>query len=446
MSCRNPSSCHLPGRPGFLVQTLGCKVNQFDAASLAQALISSGIEPVRAGEPPSLILVQTCTVTSSTDRQNRQLIRSLKAKYPQALLVVTGCQAEVSGPSLEKMPEVDLVWGNKHKEALLNEILLRLGMGLAGFSGEELLWGDGLARLPGRTRAYLKVQDGCDGACSYCIVPKARGKSRSRPLGSIFNALALMETGGVQEVVLTGIHLGSYGRDLTPGTSLCELLQQVLKESSIPRIRLSSIEPQELEDGILQLMAQNPRVCPHLHVPLQSGSEEVLALMKRPYRKEEYEAKVLAATRIVPDLTLGADLMVGFPGESEKHFQESLGFLESIPWTYLHVFRFSPRPGTPAWDMGPKVLPQEVKRRAALVRELSRKRKFEAMSSWVGKSLPVLLERPSKSMDGCLEGVSHNYLRVAVEAGGELCNKIRKVRVTQVREGILMGSLEDESF
>lgn len=446
MSCRNPSICRLPRRPGFLIQTLGCKVNQFDAACLAQALISSGIEPVRAGEPPSLILVQTCTVTSSTDRQNRQLIRSLKAKYPEAVVVATGCQAEVSGPSLEKMPEVDLVWGNKHKEALLDEILLRLGMGLAGFSGEELLWGDGLAKLPGRTRAYLKVQDGCDGACSYCIVPKARGKSRSRSPGSISRALSLMQEAGVQEVVLTGIHLGSYGRDLSPAASLCGLLEQVLEESSIARIRLSSIEPLELEEGILELMAQNPRICPHLHVPLQSGSEEVLALMKRPYRKADYEAKVLAAAKSVPDLTLGADLMVGFPGESEKHFQESLAFLESIPWTYLHVFRFSPRPGTLAWDMGPKVPPQEVKRRAALVRELSRQRKFKAMTSWVGKSLPVLLERPCRAMDGWLEGVSHNYFKVAVEAGGELCNKIRKVRVTQVREGILMGSLEDESF
>jgi threonylcarbamoyladenosine tRNA methylthiotransferase MtaB len=444
MSCLNPSSRHALRRPGFLIQSLGCKVNQFDAASLDQALRGSGMEPVRLGESPSLIIVQTCTVTSSTDRQNRQLIRSLKAKYPKALLVATGCQAEAFGWSLEEMPEVDLVWGNRHKEALLDEILLRMGMGPAGLSGEELLWGDRLAKLPGRTRAFLKVQDGCDGGCSYCIVPKARGRSRSRSPESISKALALMERAGVQEVVLTGIHLGSYGRDLSPSSSLCGLLEQVLEESSIARIRLSSIEPQELQEGILQLMAQNPRICPHLHVPLQSGSEEVLALMNRPYSKGDYKAKALAAAKAIPDLTLGADLIVGFPGESQDNFQESLGFLESIPWTYLHVFPFSPRPGTQAWDMGPKVSPQEVKRRAALMRELSKQRRSKAMASWVGKSLPVLLERACKERPGWLEGLSHNYFRVAVEAGEELSNSIRQVLVREVREGLLIGVLEEE--
>lgn len=439
MSRRDPSRCLIPKKPGFLIQTLGCKVNQFDAASLAQALRDSGMDLVGPGEPPSLVLVQTCTVTSAADRQNRQAIRSLKAKYPKALLVVTGCQAEVWGPKLESMEEVDLVWGNRDKEALLEELLVRLGMEPAGLSWEQLMWGEGLEGLPGRTRAFLKVQDGCDGGCSYCIVPKARGKSRSRSPGSIFKALGLMEKAGVQEVVLTGIHLGSYGRDLTSGLSLCGLLGQILQESSIPRIRLSSIEPQELEEGILRLMAESPRICPHLHVPLQSGSEEVLRLMRRPYKKADYEAKVLAATKSIPNLTLGADLMVGFPGEKEEHFQESLDFLESIPWTYLHVFPFSPRPGTPAWDMGPKVSSQEVKRRAALVRELSRERRFKAMASYVGKSLPILLERPCKGRPGWLEGLSHNYFRVAVEAGGEFRNKIKKVWVTEVREGMLIG-------
>lgn len=446
MNCRNPSRCPVTTRPGFLIQTLGCKVNQFDAASLAQALRASGMDPAGVGKPPSLIVVQTCTVTSATDRQNRQAIRSLKAKHPKALLVATGCQAQVSGLSLEGMPEVDLVWGNTDKEVFLNEILARLGMEPSGLSGEELLWGEGLAGLPGRTRAFLKVQEGCDGACSYCIVPRARGKSRSRSPESIFRALAAMERTGIQEVVLTGIHLGSYGRDLTPGLSLLGLLEQVLRESSIPRIRLSSIEPQELEEGILQVMAENPRICPHLHVPLQSGSEQVLGLMKRPYTKAEYEAKVLGAAKSIPDLTLGADLMVGFPGETKALFLESMDFLESLPWTYLHVFPFSPRPGTAAWDMGPKVASQEVKRRAALMRELSKKRRFKAMASCVGKSLPVLLERPCKGRPGWLEGLSHNYFRVAVKAGEELRNRIKKVRVEEVREGILSGVLAEETL
>lgn len=438
------SPCQFPAlkRPGFLLQTLGCKVNQFDAASLAQALRDSGLDPARAGEPPSLVLVQTCTVTSSTDRQNRQLIRSLRARYPRALLVVTGCQAEVYKEALEGMPEVDLVWGNKHREKLLQEILARLGMQGGGISQEELSWGEGLAGLPGRTRAFLKVQDGCEVGCSYCIVPRARGKSRSRPPGSVFRALALMEEAGVQEVVLTGIHLGSYGRDLSPEYSLGGLLEGVLRESSIPRIRLSSIEPHELGEDILRVMAEHRRICPHLHVPLQSGSEEVLALMKRPYKKADYEAKVLAATRILQDLSLGADLIVGFPGEKEEHFQETISFLESIPWTYLHVFPFSPRPGTLAQEMGPRVAPREVKRRAAQLRELSRQRRLKAMSSWVGKTLPVLLERPCKGRPGWLEGLSHNYFKVAVEAGLGMQNSIQEVKVVGSWEGTLTGVLE----
>ncbi len=429
----------LEQRPGFLIKTLGCKVNQFDAASLARALEDSGLKRAKEGLNPSLILVQTCTVTSATDKQNRQLIRSLKAKHPQALIVATGCQAEVFAQSLEAMPEVDLVWGNQDRDSLVDQILVRLGLLGTKVSGEELLWGERLAGIPGRTRAFLKVQDGCNGACSYCIVPKARGRSRSRSPASVSRALKLMERAGIQEVVLTGIHLGSYGRDLEPPTSLLRLLEQVLQECTIPRIRLSSIEPQELEKGLLELMAQNNRVCPHLHVPLQSGSGEVLKLMKRPYTKAHYESRILEAVETVPDLTLGADIMVGFPGEKEEHFQETLNFLESMPWTYLHVFPFSPRPGTPAHAMGPNLAPGEMKRRAAVLRELSRARRQQAMVSWVGKSISVLLERPSKGRPGWMEGLSHNYFRVMIQGGGDLRNTIQKVRVTGTWEGLLTG-------
>ena len=432
----------VPGRPGFLIQTLGCKVNQFDAASLAQALEEAGLQPVHGGRPPDLVVVQTCTVTSATDRQNRRVIRSLRYRYPRAMLVATGCQAEAFRESLEGMPEVDLVWGTRHRDGLLEQVLERLGLGGGGVSGRDVLWGEGLAGLPGRTRAFLKVQDGCNGGCSYCIVPRARGRSRSRPLASVSRALELMEGAGVQEVVLTGVHLGSYGRDLSPASCLCELLDRVLEGCSIPRIRLSSIEPQELEQGLIDRLAREPRLCPHLHVPLQSGADELLRLMRRPYDRAHYRERVLAAAQAIGDLTWGADLIVGFPGETEEHFLETWRFLDSIPWTYLHVFPFSARPGTLAHNMGPRVPPQETKRRASILRDLSRQRRLEAMASRVDRTLPVLLERPLKGRPGWMEGLSHNYFRVAVRAPQEFRNRVVEVRVQSIGEGILTGVLE----
>lgn len=429
------------GQPRFLICSLGCKVNQFDAASMSVALESVGLRRMGEGEFPSLIVVQTCTVTSATESQNRQLIRKLRADHPDAILVATGCQAEAFAESLQSMAEVDLVWGNSKKDALLDRMVEMLGVEPARRVGEGILWGEEVAGLPGRTRAFLKVQDGCNGSCSYCIVPRARGPSRSRPLDSILRALERMENVGIKEVVLTGIHLGAYGRDLEPPSSLCELVNRVLHGCSIPRIRLSSIEPQELEEGIIQQMAENPRLCPHLHVPLQSGQDEILELMNRPYNTAFYMDRIQKAAGMIPHLTLGMDIIVGFPGEMRKHFNESLRFIESLPWTYLHVFPFSPRPGTRAEGMKPVVPPEEIRERANLLRKLSRERIHARMASCIGSTTEVLLEGPCKGMKGWMGGRTDSYLRVAVRAGEQLRNRMVRARLDGLSEGMLVGTI-----
>lgn len=434
----------VPGvsRPGFRVFTLGCKVNQFDAASLSLALEEAGFRRIEQGEPPGLIVVQTCSVTSAADRQNRQLIRKLRAENPQAVIVATGCQAQALPESLERMWELDLVWKEPEKEGLVERLLPLLGLQQRWQgSPSGLLWGEGLRGLPGRTRGFLKVQDGCNGGCTYCIVPKARGPSRSRPMDSVLRALQRWEEAGVREAVLAGIHLGAYGKDLEPPCSLRDLLDSVLKKCSIPRIRLSSIEPQELEDGIIEQIAENPTLCHHLHVPLQSGHDEILKLMNRPYDTHLVEDRIRMAISRIPDLTLGMDVMVGFPGETREHFRESLGFIERLPWSYLHVFRFSPRPGTQAERMRPVVPPEEKRERAQLLRELSSNRIRARMASCIGDTTQVLLERPLKGMSGWMEGRTDTYFRVAIRAGEELANSIVTVKLVDLREGILVGTM-----
>jgi threonylcarbamoyladenosine tRNA methylthiotransferase MtaB len=424
------------------LHTLGCKVNQYDAAALHEALGREGLQVVEAGQPADVIVVNTCTVTAAADRQNRQIIRRLRRDNPTAVLIVTGCQAEVSQETLMRMPEVDLVIGNRGKGAIPQLIVKALDGAKwegDGHDTRDFLWEGTADHLPGRTRAFLKVQDGCDASCSYCIVPLARGRSRSRPLESVLREIERMELAGIHEVVLTGIHLGNFGKDLYPPSSLVQLLDRLQESSKIPRIRLSSIEPLEADDPLLRCIGASRRICPHLHLPLQSGDDEMLAWMNRPYGVAFYRERALRALEMVPNLTLGADVIVGFPGESASHFERTLRFIEGMPFTYLHIFPFSPRPGTRAWSLPDRVPPSEVKARAQALRELSQARRIAAMSSYLGKTLEVLVEREKKGRRGWMEGLTSNYLRALVAGNDEMRNKIVPVQMDRVDGIHLVG-------
>ncbi len=430
--------------PRVSIHTLGCKVNQYDGAMLREALAQEGFRVVSPEDEADAVVVNTCTVTSATDRQNRQLIRRLRRANPRALMVITGCQAEVFPEALEGMPEVDLVLGNKQKEDIpraILEALHRENVLKRPASAARSLWQGGVRCLPGHTRAFLKVQDGCDAQCTYCIVPRARGPSRSRPKASIMEELRRMEEAGVKEVVVTGVHLGRYGKDLEPPWSLTKLLWEILERCALPRIRLSSIEPLDLGEDLLHCMMTQPRICPHLHVPLQSGDDEVLRWMNRPYGTAEYLEKAELARGMVPDLTWGCDVMVGFPGETPAQFQRTLEFLGRLPLTYLHVFPFSPRPGTVAWTLPHRVPPQEIKARALALREISHRCRTKAMASYLGRKLTVLAERPWKGSPAWIEGLTPNYLRARFRGGPELHNEIVAVRLVGVQGAHLLAEL-----
>ncbi len=430
--------------PKVRLQTLGCKVNQYDAAALKAALERAGFTSGGPGDAPDVVLVNSCTVTASTDRQNRQLIRRLKKAHPEALLVVTGCQAEVFPEALKRMDEVDLVVGNREKARLPHLILLALNRGAASALKppvHDFLWEDGVDHLPGRTRAFLHVQDGCEAFCTYCIVPYARGPSRSRPLSSLIEEVRRMERAGIRELVLTGIHLGLYGRDLSPPAELPSLLDEILGGCAIPRIRLSSIEPLEVDDPLLSRMKESSRICPHLHVPLQSADDELLRRMNRPYSAAQYLERIHRALEAIPDLTLGCDVIVGFPGETQEHFLRTRRFLERLPFTYLHVFPFSSRPGTAASGLTDRVDPKEVKARSRLLREMSQVRRAQVAASYVGRVLSVLVERPKERREGWLDGLTPNYLRVLAQGGVALRNQIVPVHTERVEGSLLIGRL-----
>ncbi|MFU8855802.1 MAG: tRNA (N(6)-L-threonylcarbamoyladenosine(37)-C(2))-methylthiotransferase MtaB [Deferrisomatales bacterium] len=397
------------------VVTLGCKVNQCESRALEESLGDRGHVVVPFGEPADAVVINTCTVTHRSDRDARALVRRARRTVPGARVVATGCYAQVAPGELAALG-VDAVVGNREKNALPE--LLEAGVGgvlVGGVSEAGVLAPEPVHRFEGRSRAFLKVQDGCACFCAYCIVPYARGPSRSLPLAEVHSGLGRLRDSGHQEVVLTGVHLGFWGRDLAPPRAFGELLDAA-EASGVPRVRLSSLEPGELTDEVVRRLAGSATLCPHLHVPLQSGSDRVLAAMGRPYTGAEFRRRVEAAAAAVPGLCLGLDVIAGFPGEDEGAFEETLGLLEAIPFAYLHVFPFSPRKGTRAWGLPDRVPPPVVAARARRLRELSgvRRRAFERNHRG-----SVMLALPEGwASPGVLSLRTRNYIEVRVPWAG----------------------------
>lgn len=376
----------------FLVASLGCKVNQAEAASLAGQMEAQGWQRAAEGEPVDLVLLITCSVTGVAARQSRQMARRLRRTHPQARVVVSGCD-------LQAEPQAYVEAGC---QPLGRAGLAAWGQTLAGQdwpTDPTPLSPDAGAFCPGvqapgpeRTRGLLKVQDGCNAHCAYCIVPSTRGRSRSLPLEQAAQAFAGLGRAGAAEVVLTGIHLGRWGHDLSPRQELAALLRALLAANPGPRLRLSSLESEELTPEIIALAVADPRLCPHFHLPLQSGSARLLKKMGRPYGPEDYARTVQAAHAALPGLCLGADVMVGLPGESEQDFRDTRDLLEGLPLGYLHVFPYSPRPGTPAAGMPGRPAAEVAKQRAAALRRLGNAKKRAFYQAQVGRDLEVIVE------------------------------------------------------
>ena len=417
--------------------TLGCKTNQSDAASLASELVFQGHEIVPFREAADVYIIHTCTVTQKTDYQSRQLIRRSIAGNPGAQVIVTGCYAQVSPEPLLSIAGVDFVVGVGERgkiPGILGSKTERKEIRLLSSSVEDERCFDD-TRLPlfaERTRAYLKVQDGCNSFCSYCIVPYARGRNRSLPLERAISKARDLSSQGFKEIILTGIHLGTYGGDLVPAHSLLHLVRALEGENMDFRVRLSSVEPTEFTPALIDFLAGAKRVCPHLHIPLQSGDDGILQRMNRNYSSALFEALVNHLVQAIPDLAIGLDVIAGFPGEDEKAFENTANLIAKLPIAYLHVFPFSARKGTPAAGFSGQVPSGVIKVRGQALRELGEKKRRLFYGVFRGRNLKVLVESKKDRESGMLKGYSGNYIPVLVQAGDEHINREVEVRVTEV--------------
>lgn len=432
------TTTHTDSLKRFAIATLGCKVNQFETAAMIEQLTEAGWQQVSFGEPAELYLVNSCTVTARSDAESRRLIRRARRASPDCRMVVTGCYAQVAPDELKKLPEVDLVLGNEEKKEICS--LIDAGVhqvtDLTQPGRSESLR---LTSFADHTRAFLQVQNGCETGCSYCIVPAARGASRSVANNEVLQTAAQLADAGFQEIVLTGIHLGAYGLDFTPRSSLVELVQELDRQGAVARLRLGSIEPNELTDQLLELFCSSSRLCPHLHIPLQSGSDSVLQRMGRPYDSILYQTKLEKTARLLPDAFIAADIIAGFPGETEQEFSDTCRFVASLPLADLHVFPYSRRPGTRAAAMDGQLQPGVIKERAEQLRCLASAKRTAFRQRFIGRSLQVLGQGHSPAT-GRMTGLSRNYLDVSYPADASLLNQEVVVQVDDMKDGQLRGS------
>jgi threonylcarbamoyladenosine tRNA methylthiotransferase MtaB len=391
------------------LRTLGCRLNQSEIDSMARQFRTQGHEIVDDPALADQVIVNTCAVTQDATRASRHMIRDMNRTNPAAQITVTGCYAQISPSEIAVLPNVTRVIDNLAKDILVETIT---GQPVEPFDIEPISRGNNLAAYE-RTRAFIKVQDGCDNACTFCVTTIARGAGRSRPLPEVIREIQYLHASGYQEVVLTGVQLGSYGHDLGDANGLVNLVRAILAETDIPRVRLSSLEPWDLSADFFQLW-ENPRLCRHLHLPLQSGCDTTLKRMRRRTNQESYRALVLAARQNVPDMRLTTDVIVGFPGETDEEFQISESFIQQMDFAGLHVFRYSKRPGTAAARMRGHLDEAVKKVRSASLIIWAENAERRYAERFVGQTLPVLWEHVAGATeDGFINvGYTDNYIRV----------------------------------
>jgi threonylcarbamoyladenosine tRNA methylthiotransferase MtaB len=433
------------GKRRVAITTLGCKVNQYESASFASRFEEQGAEIVPFDQAADVYVINSCAVTAKAGAQSRQLIRRALRANPKARLVVTGCYAQVATQEiLELVDHPICLVGNENKHLLVEIALsrklcdLEIYVGDIGKKKEICLLP--VQRFPGRTRCYLKIQDGCNNFCSYCIVPYARGRVRSLPVERVLEQVAVFVAEGYRELVLTGIHVGMYGQDLSPRTSLLELARLLTVEDRGLRFRLSSLEPGELSPELLALMATSPQFMPHFHLPLQSGSPAILERMNRRYTVAQFVQVVESIVAALPAASIGIDVLTGFPGETDEQFQETVRLLEELPISYLHVFPFSKRPGTPAATM-PDQVEQAVKEaRAARLAALGRAKRRAFYERQIGTVHAVLVEG-GKNRFKQMKGFTDNYVPVYFAGQPHQENTIVQVMIDRVEELMVFGHL-----
>ena len=473
--------------PGFFVENFGCRATQADGAALERQFEERGLARAATTTQASLVVLNTCTVTNGADQDARAAIRRVRRQNPDARIIVTGCYAQRAPQEIADLPGVDLVVGNSHKHQLAEIALgntwrsdqpVRDFIPLAGlirnhdpqnnesvfvsdiFAHTELLAAPVFDAANERTRPNLKVQDGCDNRCSFCVIPFVRGQSRSLEVERIVREVNVLVKANYREVVISGINLGRWGRDLAqastnvgttaPGctggqsspASLTHLIHTILSETDLEKLRISSVEPMDWSDELISLVASSPRIAKHAHVPMQSGSDGVLRRMHRKYRPWHYREKIEKIRAAMPDAAIGADVMVGFPGETDAEFEATRQMIEGLPFTYLHVFTYSPRPGTPAAGMPNQVPVQVARERNRILRELAAGKKMAFMQGFIGKTVEAIkLDVIGRDEAGeFTEALTDNYLKLRLRGRHE-ANRWTRASVTRVTSGALVGEL-----
>lgn len=430
--------------------TLGCKVNQYETEAMEELFLREGYCLADENQAADVVVINTCTVTHMSDAKSRQQVRKMKRENPNAVIAVVGCYAQVAAETLSALPEVDIVLGTKGRQrlpALVNEVWRTGKQQIAVEDLDAVTDFDALTieTEQSTTRATVKIQEGCDMFCSYCIIPYARGHIASRPLSSIVKEAETLAARGFRELVLTGIHVASYGKDARfrselPGVELTDVIEAVAAIPEIRRIRLSSIEPRWVTPDKLERLAATGKLCPHFHLSLQSGSDRILEKMNRHYTTAVYAEKVDTIRRVFPDAGLTTDVIVGFPEEGEREFQETLDFTRAIGFSRMHIFPYSPRQGTPAALFTGQVDAAIKKERAARLAEQEVTMRHAFMDRMVGKTLSVLTEE-KRDEKGRISGYSGNYLRVALPASTEVQTR-REERVDLHTKGVDVPSPE----
>ncbi|UCE19955.1 MAG: tRNA (N(6)-L-threonylcarbamoyladenosine(37)-C(2))-methylthiotransferase MtaB [Gemmatimonadota bacterium] len=406
--------------PTAAFHTLGCKLNQYETEALREQFETQGYTVVPFSSVADVYVVNTCTVTAKSDRSSRKAIYQALRRAPGARIVATGCSAELFPQSFADIPGVDLVVSNKRKGKVYETLTQTLSQDVVlshdskPESIDENGWFD-ISRFRNYSRAFLKIQDGCNARCSYCVVPFARGGSRSRPLQSILSQSHQLIDSGYKEIVLTGVHLGAYGADFSEEISLADVLEALIDIEQLWRVRLSSIEPMECSPRLVDVIASSSKICRHVHIPLQSGDDRILKRMNRNYTTKDYLDVIETLVAHIPDIGIGSDVMVGFPGETDSHFHQSFQFVKELPLSYFHVFSYSRRPKTSAAQYREHV-PDEVKKdRSAIFRQLRSEKMDQFRRRFIGDCLDVLFEYRRDQQTGMLTGLSDNYIRVKAD-------------------------------
>ncbi len=430
------------------VATLGCKVNQFESASFITGFKEQGCEIVPVSQAADIFVINTCTVTGRAGQQSRQLIRKIMRKNPGALLVVTGCYAQMASEELLDIVQDNqlVIVGNGNKHLLVETALAEkqpdMVMLTGKISAKKEICSLPVRRFSGRTRAYLRIQDGCNNFCTYCIVPYTRGRSRSLPMAQVLEQVRVFADEGYLELVITGINVGKYGLDLEEGEDIYSLLATICNNFPSMRIRLSSVEPTEVNDRLLELMTSHENFMPHLHIPLQSGDDGVLARMNRRYTTETFVRVIQKISIALPHGAIGCDILGGFPGEDERAAENTFQLLSGLPISYLHVFPYSKRPGTLAAEFKNQIAGPVKDERVARLRELDQRKRHEFYHRHINTEQNILVERQNKTT-GLLQGFSENYIPVRFSGPAGYVRTVVRVRIEGIEDGEPLATLLD---